>query len=128
MLHQVVLCLNMASKKKVWEGTKAPTCSRSIQRIAEFLSTIVHIQVDAEILHDFRSAESARVLLTVLMDLCLLAQSEWPRNPLHSITGLWEQIGNNNGRDNLVYAGLPLAESLLHTNTAQLKKQMSLQV
>jgi hypothetical protein len=97
-----------ASRTNGWKGPRAFAPTRSIQAIADFLSHIVHIHVEAEIFHELGSAESARVLLTVLLDLCLLAKADWPADPKQNIADLWEKLADERGADHLVHKGAAL--------------------
>lgn len=95
-------------KPRSWEGASAPTSTRSIRTIAEFLSTVVHVHVDAEILQGIGSVDSVRVLLTVLMDLCLLAKSDWPVDPSECLASLWKRLADESGTEHSVHTGASL--------------------
>jgi hypothetical protein len=93
-------------KSRSWEGGSAPAPTRSIQAIAEFLSSVVHVHVDPSIFHALGSAESAWMLLAVLLDLCLLAKANWPVDPRERLPGLWEELGPESGAELVLQTGV----------------------
>ena len=96
-------------KPRNWEGPSAPApATLAIREMADFLSNIVHIHVDAQSFLELGSAESTRVLLTVLMDLCLLSRAGWPARPTENIPGLWERLADERGAEHIVHSGASL--------------------
>lgn len=113
-------------KPRKWEGPSAPAPStRAIREMAEFLSNIVHIHVEPQIFLELGSAESARVLLTVLMDLCLLANADWPADPTKRIASLWERLADERGAEHIVHSGAALLNWRETTPHAQLLQDLT---